>query len=53
MNDYVAWRSDNNILSGESFLAKKFLKVYSKEKIKIASPKRSFFTSNYIFLSLD
>lgn len=49
MNDYVAWRSDNNILSGESFLAKKFLKVYSKEKIKIASPKRSFFTSNYIY----
>ena len=49
MNDYVAWRSDNNILSGESFLAKKFLKIYSKKKIKITSPKRSFFTSNYIY----
>ena len=49
MNDYVAWCSDNNILSGENFLAKKFLKIYSKKKLKIASPKRSFFLSNYIY----
>ncbi len=49
MQKYIAWCSDYHKNTGEGKLARKFIKKFGKNKVKIITPKFCFFLSNYLF----
>ena len=49
MPEYIAWCNDYNKNTGEGKLARKFIKKFGKNKVKIITPNFSFFLSNYVF----
>ena len=49
MPKYIAWCNDYNKNTGEGKLARKFIKKFGKNKVKIITPNFSFFLSNYVF----
>ena len=43
MPEYIAWCNDYNKNTGEGKLARKFIKKFGKNKVKIITPNFSFF----------
>ena len=49
MQKYIAWCNDYNKNTGEGKLARKFIRKFGKNKVKVITPRLNFFLSNYIF----
>jgi len=49
MQKYIAWCNDYSENTGEGKLARKFIRKFGKNKVKIITPRSNFFLSNYIF----
>lgn len=49
MQKYIAWCNDYSENTGEGKLARKFIRKFGKNKVKVITPRLNFFLSNYIF----